>query len=67
MVDKHPEDFCDWCGHPNVAWSAPNDLWNRVVRGPNGILCPACFSDAVKAEGLEPPFFRATATGGRGS
>jgi hypothetical protein len=55
-TDNHPENTCGRCGGPNVAWSAPSPLWNRVMRGDDisgtdlygGIVCPTCF--AVLAE-----------------
>lgn len=39
----HPEAICQRCGGPNPIWHAPSDLWNRVMGGPNGIVCPTCF------------------------
>lgn len=44
-----PESYCHRCGRPNVAWFAPNDVWNRGVGTPEDtcgntlILCPVCF------------------------
>ncbi len=41
------EAICDDCNGPNVTWFAPNDLWNRAAREPDGtdpMLCPRCFS-----------------------
>jgi hypothetical protein len=52
-VSAHPEATCERCGGPNVVWFAPNDLWNRVVGSPNGILCPTCFIRAAEASGVE--------------
>lgn len=51
--EPHPESICDACGGPNVVWFAPNDLWNRVVGSPNGILCPTCFIRAAERCGVE--------------
>ena len=48
----HPEDICTDCGGPNVVWHAPNDLWNRVMGGEGGILCPRCFIQRAKADGI---------------
>lgn len=47
------ELLCMICNRDYPVWCAPNDLWNRVVRLPDGsdrwqFLCPNCF--AVKAE-----------------
>lgn len=55
MSDQHPEDRCHRCGGPNVVWSAPSPLWNRVMRPADqqghpggeaygGIVCPTCFA-----------------------
>lgn len=41
-----PEDGdgrCQQCGGLNPVWYAPNDLWNQIVGGEAGILCPTCF------------------------
>ncbi len=53
--DQHPEDICGDCGGPNVTWFAPNDLWNRVARKPDGsdpMLCPTCFIVRAEAAGI---------------
>lgn len=45
---------CEDCGKPYPPWSAPNEVWNVVLGGPDanddpgGMLCPTCF--AVRAE-----------------
>lgn len=52
MAQAHPEDHCQRCGGPNVIWFAPNELWNRVVGSPNGILCPVCFIKMAEAMGI---------------
>jgi len=39
----HPEDFCQRCGARNTVWFAQNDLWNKVMGGDGGIVCPECF------------------------
>ena len=37
---------CQRCGRANVpAWSAPDDLWNEVMGGESGIVCPPCFAE----------------------
>ena len=54
---KHPEEICERCGNENVpGWYAPNDLWNRVVGCPNGILCPQCFVQQAEAAGERGPW-----------
>ena len=48
-ADVRGEGPCMDCGTLNTpVWSAPNDLWNRVVGSPDGYLCPWCFT--VRAE-----------------
>lgn len=49
----HPEDTCDRCGHNNICWFAPNDLWNRFHRSFD-ILCPTCFAEMAKLAGYDP-------------
>lgn len=45
---------CEDCGLRYPPWSAPNEVWNLVMGGPDatddpgGLLCPTCF--AVRAE-----------------
>jgi hypothetical protein len=45
-LDSHRgEGPCMDCGTLDTpVWSAPNDLWNRVVGSPDGYLCPWCFT-----------------------
>jgi hypothetical protein len=49
----HPESVCQDCGGANVVWFAPNDIWNRVVGSPNGILCPRCFIVRANRAGID--------------
>lgn len=42
-MSRHPEDYCQKCGHWNPVWFAPNELWNKF-RGEYNILCPNCFA-----------------------
>ena len=48
---KHPEDDCDACGASNITWSAPSKIWNAVMGGPDGIVCPQCFDRRAAAHG----------------
>lgn len=50
---SHPEATCQECGGPNTVWSAPNDIWNRVMGSPNGIVCFDCFVRRYRAAPLE--------------
>lgn len=59
-AQDHPEDTCEECGGRNVVWFAPNDLWNRVMRGGDRgapdvleIVCPVCFIRRAEAAGVE--------------
>lgn len=53
MSDQpHPEDICQQCGGKNVVWSADNDLWNELMGGPNGIVCPQCFEKVAEEKGV---------------
>lgn len=59
----HPEALCNRCGLKNViGWSAPNELWNRVVGSPNGILCPQCFVQRAERVGERGPWTLAPVT-----
>lgn len=54
VAGEHPEDFCHKCGHPNISWFAPNQLWNEAVRAVNQpeILCPVCFVKLTEIAGI---------------
>lgn len=55
--ERHPEDTCQRCGHPNVqGWSAPSALWNAVMGSEAGILCPQCFSTLAREKGIDGPW-----------
>lgn len=54
------DQVCQECGGPNPVWFAPNELWNRVMGGPDatgdpgGVLCPACFIAKAEEHGQCP-------------
>lgn len=56
----HPESRCARCKGPNIPWSAPSPLWNRVIRGGDingeeiyaGIVCPTCFAVLAQEQGV---------------
>lgn len=33
-------------------WRAPDEMWERVVGSPAGVLCPSCFTERAEASGL---------------
>lgn len=57
------EGLCQICNQEYVTpWYAPNDLWNKVMRHPDGrelseqyaFVCPGCFMKRAKELGVEP-------------
>lgn len=62
---KDPRELlCMICDHEYPVWFAPNDLWNRVVRRPDGsdewpFLCPTCFANLAVERGVDTPFILA--------
>lgn len=55
-ADAHPEDYCQQCGGKNIVWSADNDLWNKVIGSPNGIICPQCFEKKAEESAVSVIF-----------
>lgn len=60
------ESICQVCDGINPVWFAPNELWNKVMRYPDGreesekinFICPNCFiQEAIKLE-LAPRVWR---------
>lgn len=49
----HPEIRCGDCGVANPVWFAPSPLWNLVMGGPDGIVCPLCFIKRAEAKGIK--------------
>lgn len=50
-------EICHDCGHPVVQasgsyWSAPDDLWLRVVGNDHTILCQPCFVARARAKAI---------------
>lgn len=42
-----PEDGdgrCQECWRPNPIWHADHAVWNEVMGGEGGVLCPTCFT-----------------------
>lgn len=59
------EGLCMECGKEHPVWFADNELWNEVVRRPDGsdrwpFLCPTCFTVKSVEAGVDP-IFRLTA------
>lgn len=53
-ASAHPEAACSECKNANPVWSAPSELWNEVMGGPDGIVCPTCFAARAEAMGIRP-------------
>lgn len=50
------EGSCDRCERAYPVWFAPSDVWNRVIRLPDGsdqfpFLCPLCFMMLAEQRG----------------
>lgn len=55
------ELLCDICRRDYPIWSAPNDLWNAVMRDDEGrdqhqFVCPTCFTIRAAIMGVEHAF-----------
>jgi hypothetical protein len=56
QADVHPEDSCADCGRSNITWHTDSPVWNLVMRRegqPEPVLCPACFGNRAKEQGIE--------------
>lgn len=59
-LSNYEQQRCTECGQPNPVWFAPNEVWNRVIGGPEatddpgGFLCPLCFIRRAEAAGIVP-------------
>lgn len=55
-VVEHPEETCEICGRPNVAWFAPSAIWNSAFiqfsGNGTGVACPVCFIKAAERVGF---------------
>jgi hypothetical protein len=56
-IRLYDSEVCHECGRPVMRgiaswWHAPDELWLRVGGQERGILCPACFSERARNEGL---------------
>lgn len=55
------ELLCMVCRRDHPVWFAPNDLWNRVMRCPDGsdrfpFVCPTCFARMASDAGVADAF-----------
>lgn len=50
---KHPEEYCHICLGHNISWYAENDLFNKINRDGNGIMCPKCFLELAEKKGIK--------------
>lgn len=59
------ECLCEVCQLEYPVWFAPNELWNAVMRWPNGreisekigFICPTCFAKEAKEKGVKTTGF----------
>ena len=51
-ADDYSDGQCMDCGRPDVSWWIGNDIFNRVMGGPNGIICMCCFTQRAAAIGV---------------
>jgi len=59
-IDERRELLCERCACEYNIWFAPNTLWNKVMRHPDGreasekyqFCCPRCFTYTAEALGL---------------
>lgn len=58
-VTRYPSEVCQQCGRRNghdlgdTWWHAHGDLWDRVVGGYAGVLCPRCFTRKASSLGIK--------------
>lgn len=46
-------EICQRCGFQvAVVWRASDELWERIVGRPGGVLCVKCFDELCKQRGL---------------
>lgn len=63
------ECLCMVCSQEYPVWYAPNDLWNVVMRTPDGreasekvpFICPLCFTKEAERQGVHPTVWKLTA------
>lgn len=59
------ECLCEICQLEYPVWFAPNELWNAVMRWPDGreisekigFICPTCFAKEAKEKGVKTKGF----------
>lgn len=61
VASEPRELLCMLCDADYPVWFAPNDLWNAVVRLPDGsdkwpFLCPTCFAKQASGRGIDSRF-----------
>jgi hypothetical protein len=45
---------CQDCGGRNVVWFTDSPIWNQVMGGEEGLLCPTCFIVRAHRAGMAP-------------
>lgn len=46
------QTLCDDCHVENPVWFTSNEVWNTVIPGRVGVLCPICFIERAETAGL---------------
>lgn len=61
-MSKPRELLCQLCNAEYCVWFAPNPIWNKVMRHPDGreasekysFICPNCFMKTAEELGITP-------------
>lgn len=56
-VIRWETEICNDCGRPVARWivawwRADDALWDRLVGDPNVVLCPRCFGEIAREQGV---------------
>lgn len=54
---RYSGEMCQGCERPvrlGIAsyWRASDELWNKIVGRPSGVLCPRCFTEKARGMGV---------------
>jgi len=57
-IRRYDSELCHECGRPYYSsigdtwWHADDGLWNKITGGPDGLLCPPCFTRKCNELGI---------------